>query len=147
MSDQDQRIGDSERDEATARLAEHFAAGRLTRFELDERTEQALSARTRGELDRLMIDLPPASAEALPTETVETTTGLTVATQQTPAAWRRAMLAPWAVFGVFFIILWAATGAGYFWPIWPIMGWGIGVAVTGISAYNSPNALKRGRRP
>ncbi|MDP9352022.1 MAG: 2TM domain-containing protein [Chloroflexota bacterium] len=24
--------------------------------------------------------------------------------------------------------IWALTGADYFWPIWPMMGWGIGVA-------------------
>ena len=23
--------------------------------------------------------------------------------------------------------IWAATGAGYFWPIWVILGWGIGI--------------------
>ena len=25
------------------------------------------------------------------------------------------------------IVIWAATGAGYFWPIWPLLGWGIGL--------------------
>jgi 2TM domain len=24
--------------------------------------------------------------------------------------------------------IWAATGAGYFWPIWVLLGWGIGLA-------------------
>ena len=24
--------------------------------------------------------------------------------------------------------IWAATGAGFFWPVFPILGWGIGVA-------------------
>jgi class 3 adenylate cyclase len=24
--------------------------------------------------------------------------------------------------------IWAASGGGYFWPVWPILGWGIGVA-------------------
>jgi class 3 adenylate cyclase len=32
---------------------------------------------------------------------------------------------------VFLIGIWAASGAGYFWPIWPILGWGIGLAVHG----------------
>lgn len=27
------------------------------------------------------------------------------------------------------IIVWAASGAGYFWPIWVIGGWGIGLAL------------------
>lgn len=26
------------------------------------------------------------------------------------------------------VAIWAMTGAGYFWLIWPMMGWGIGVA-------------------
>jgi hypothetical protein len=26
------------------------------------------------------------------------------------------------------IVVWAASGAGYFWPIWVIAGWGIGLA-------------------
>lgn len=29
---------------------------------------------------------------------------------------------------VMLIIIWAATGGGYFWPIWPIGGWAIGLA-------------------
>src|SRR4051794_17124596 len=24
--------------------------------------------------------------------------------------------------------IWAASGGGYFWPIWPILGWGMGIA-------------------
>ena len=26
------------------------------------------------------------------------------------------------------VAIWALTGAGYFWPIWPMLGWGVGVA-------------------
>ncbi len=48
----------------------------------------------------------------------------------------------WAVFAVFFVILWAVTGAGYFWPVFPILGWGIGVAIGGIKAYSSPDTYK-----
>ena len=29
---------------------------------------------------------------------------------------------------VLLIGVWAASGGGYFWPVWPILGWGIGVA-------------------
>ena len=25
--------------------------------------------------------------------------------------------------------IWALSGAGYFWPLWPILGWGIGLAL------------------
>jgi DNA-binding PadR family transcriptional regulator len=57
------RISDRDRERATARLCDHFAEGRLTREELDERITAALSARTAGDLRRVTADLPaPASA-------------------------------------------------------------------------------------
>jgi hypothetical protein len=52
------RAGDADRDATLAQLSEHFAAGRLTSEELDERSGRVLSARTMGELDELMSDLP-----------------------------------------------------------------------------------------
>jgi hypothetical protein len=52
------RIGDAERDTATAELGDHYAAGRLTLDELHERIALALSARTHGQLTRVMRDLP-----------------------------------------------------------------------------------------
>ncbi|MBA9004596.1 DUF1707 SHOCT-like domain-containing protein [Thermomonospora cellulosilytica] len=57
----DLRIGDAERDAVTAALHEHFAAGRLTRDELDERLEAALTARTEGDLREIVRDLPGPS--------------------------------------------------------------------------------------
>jgi class 3 adenylate cyclase len=32
---------------------------------------------------------------------------------------------------VFLIGIWAASGGGYFWPVWPILGWGIAVVFHG----------------
>lgn len=52
------RIGDAERDEAIASLGEHYAAGRLTREEFDERSDQAMTARFRTDLEPLFGDLP-----------------------------------------------------------------------------------------
>jgi hypothetical protein len=52
------RAADADRDAALTQLSEHFAAGRLTAEELDERSGRALRARTMGELDELMRDLP-----------------------------------------------------------------------------------------
>ena len=52
------RVSDTDRDHVTARLRDHFAEGRLTSGELDERISAALSARTFGDLRRVMADLP-----------------------------------------------------------------------------------------
>lgn len=54
------RIGDTERDNAVERLGEHFAAGRLTKEEFDERSTQASAARYDDELQPLFADLPGA---------------------------------------------------------------------------------------
>jgi hypothetical protein len=49
---------DGDRERVVASLRDHFAEGRLTRAELDERLTVALSARMAGDLRRLMADLP-----------------------------------------------------------------------------------------
>jgi Domain of unknown function (DUF1707) len=56
--DCDLRIGDAERDATMTQLREHFAAGRLTLDEVTERIDLALAAKTRGQIDGLMADLP-----------------------------------------------------------------------------------------
>jgi len=58
----DLRVSDADRDRALADLSEHFQAGRLTLEEFEERSGQALEARTARELTALFTDLPPAQA-------------------------------------------------------------------------------------
>jgi hypothetical protein len=58
MMDDRIRISDADREQVVARLREHFAEGRLTSDELDERIAAALSAKTAGDLRRVMADLP-----------------------------------------------------------------------------------------
>jgi hypothetical protein len=53
------RVGDADRNRTADLLKEAHAAGYLTLEEVDERLGAALGARTRGELDRLVTDLPP----------------------------------------------------------------------------------------
>jgi hypothetical protein len=60
------RASDSDRDRVTALLREHHAAGRLTAEEFGERMDRALEARTLGELDELMTDLPAIDLYQLP---------------------------------------------------------------------------------
>ncbi len=58
MNDDRLRVGDAERDVVTSALHEHFARGRLTRDELDERVETTLSAKTVADLRGVTGDLP-----------------------------------------------------------------------------------------
>ena len=67
--DEHLRIGDAEREQAATELGEHYAQGRLTAEEHAERLDRVWSARTRGELGPLFVDLPgPAGTRALPGE-------------------------------------------------------------------------------
>jgi hypothetical protein len=59
------RTSDADRDRVAALLRDHFAEGRLTRDELDERVTATLSATTFGDLRRVLADLP-AAVPALP---------------------------------------------------------------------------------
>lgn len=52
------RIGDAERDAVATALHDHFAQGRVTREELDERLDATLAAKTHGELREVVKDLP-----------------------------------------------------------------------------------------
>ena len=52
------RVGDADRDATATQLREHYAAGRLTLDELNERLEQTFAARTGADLNAVMRDLP-----------------------------------------------------------------------------------------
>jgi len=58
------RVGDAEREAAAAELREHYASGRLTLDELNERIDKAFAAKTRGDLNVLMTDLPSRRSES-----------------------------------------------------------------------------------
>jgi hypothetical protein len=106
----DTRVSDAEREKIAQTLREHAAQGRLSVDELSERLDRAYAARTQGELSELVVDLPSAPR---------------------PAPRRRPVLhgqlAVYLAVNLVLIVVWAATGAGYFWPIWSILGWGVGL--------------------
>ena len=69
MIDDRIRISDADRERVAARLREHFAQGRLSSDELDERISAALTAKTIGDLRPIMADLPepaPVAPQARP---------------------------------------------------------------------------------
>ena len=68
-SGNEMRVGDAEREAAAAELREHYASGRLTLDEMNERVDKAFAAKTRGDLNALMTDLPsrrPGEATGTP---------------------------------------------------------------------------------
>ena len=60
------RVSDAERDATLRLLGDHAAVGRLTLDELEQRSGQALAAKTRGELATLTSDLPQEGGQAQP---------------------------------------------------------------------------------
>jgi Domain of unknown function (DUF1707)/2TM domain len=113
------RIGDAERDRVIDQLADHHAAGRLTLAEFEDRMAAASTARTGADLAVLTADLPAPTAPPANRSPAR------------PPA-RRLQLDPavrtyLAVMALLWLI-WLVAGVGYPWPIWPMLGWGIGVA-------------------
>jgi hypothetical protein len=53
------RAGDADREAVGQALRRHHADGRIATEELQDRIRRCFSARTRGELDALLADLPP----------------------------------------------------------------------------------------
>ena len=58
------RVGDADRDAVAIQLREHFADGRLTLDELNERLDQTFAAKTKADLNTVMHDLPHAARPA-----------------------------------------------------------------------------------
>jgi Domain of unknown function (DUF1707) len=52
------RVGDADREAIAAQLREHYADGRLTLEELNERLDQTFAAKTKDDLNTVMRDLP-----------------------------------------------------------------------------------------
>jgi uncharacterized membrane protein len=126
--DDKMRVSDADRDRVASALREHFAAGRLTPDELDERVSAALNAKTAGELRRVMADLPgpgpvPPSAQPGPVPAAPRWPARRPGLRFVPLI-ALALLAglaisggPWLIFGIFrfFLMFWLiAAVAGIF---------------------------------
>lgn len=116
-SNQAELASDAERERVVEQLRVASTEGRLTVDELEGRTAEALGARTRAELAPLTRDLPGELArrrrDRPPLARVEHL---------------RRQIGPYLAVNLILIVVWAATGADYFWPIWPMLGWGLGIA-------------------
>ncbi|MFZ2172645.1 MAG: DUF1707 domain-containing protein [Rhodococcus sp. (in: high G+C Gram-positive bacteria)] len=94
------RIGTAEREQALNLLSEHFAAGRLTLPEFDERSGAVAIAMTRGELDHVFTDLPAPTADA------SAKAGNTSPESDDDHNWRRIVMAviPLVALVLFFVV-------------------------------------------
>jgi hypothetical protein len=114
------RIGDTERDRVIDQLADHHAVGRLTLAEFEDRMAAASTARSGADLAVLTADLPSLPPPPSPPRPAARRL------QLDPAV--RTYLAVMALLWLIWLVARLTTGAAYPWPIWPMLGWGVGVA-------------------
>lgn len=135
-SEAELRASDAERDRTVTQLREHFSAGRISEQEFDERSDAAYAARTVGQLNELLTDLPALPA-APPRPGHD---------PEREAARKRVLYKSGtaAITVLICVVIWAATGAGYFWPIWVLLGTGI-VALRSAWDELGPGAAERRR--
>ena len=67
------RASDADRDRTATLLREHHADGRLTAAEFHERVDAAFAAKTIGDLDALLADLPAIDLYRLPAAGIKRT--------------------------------------------------------------------------
>jgi Domain of unknown function (DUF1707) len=67
------RASDADRERTAQLLREHHAVGRLTAEEFDSRVEKVFQARTLGDLDALLADLPAIDLYQLPSAGIRPT--------------------------------------------------------------------------
>ena len=53
----------------------------------------------------------------------------------------RVHLAVYLAVNALLVLIWAFLSVGFFWPVWPILGWGIGVAAHAASVYFRPSEI------
>jgi len=106
-------------------VSDAAAEGYLGMGELDERFSAVWSARTRRELEDVVADLPAAWIR----ERARRAAGLRTGRQarSTVAPQLRSYLSVMALLVPIWLAVGVAAGAWYPWPIWPALGWGLGL--------------------
>jgi hypothetical protein len=127
------RASDADRDRVASLLREHHAAGRLTAEEFNERMDRALEAKTLGELDELMTDLPAIDLYQLPDASLRrgpTRPGQSLLPADpghgSPARFTPGTVAmgAWAVVTSAMVAIWAVAavvGSGTWFPWWALI--------------------------
>jgi uncharacterized protein DUF1707 len=129
------RASDADREQFVEALRQHHTEGRLTAEELAERTERAYTARTFADLDALAADLPPLRPPA-PASGWDSSADDLPRRMRPPGPRRSAAKANlirtvlwFGTLSVVLTVIWAATNfGGYFWPVWPMLGFMLAIA-------------------
>jgi hypothetical protein len=133
--DPQMRASDADRDRAATLLREHHAAGRLNPEEFQERLDATFEAKTLGDLDRLLADLPGIDLYQLPEASMRRA-GFDRPVP--PAATEHGRLSPhwraawgsWASVSLLLFVIWliSAIGGGgnlhSLWFLWISGPWG-----------------------
>jgi hypothetical protein len=132
------RASDADRDRTASLLREHHAAGRLTSEEFSDRLDRAFAARTVGEIDGLLKDLPGIDLYRLPDSALTRQPRQSQLARQRPGrhsgAWRVAW-GVWFTVSLVCFVIWGLTSApGYVWPLWVAAPWGAVLAGSWVTA-------------
>jgi DUF1707 SHOCT-like domain/2TM domain len=123
------RASDADRERTVEQLRQHHADGRLDLEEFSERMDRAYAAKTLAELDALMTDLPRDATPATPRPAGP----LDERRARRRQAFYRS-LATYLAVNALLVGIWLFSGRGYFWPIWVMLGWGVGIVAQGVWA-------------
>jgi Flp pilus assembly protein TadB len=122
------RAGDADRERYVEQLRHAHSEGRLDLEELQTRVDRAYAARTFGELDQLVSDLP-AELVAEPPRPDRPSPSTSPARRHRRQSGLRASWSAWAMVSGISVMIWAlvslsADQAAYFWPMWVAGPWG-----------------------
>ena len=111
------RASDADRERVVEMLRRNTAEGRISADEFDERMTAAYNAKTIGALAELTTDLPVDLAEH-----AQRQRELAKKAKPGKAMNRqvREQVSGLASLGVVLTVIWVISGAGYFWPAWPL---------------------------
>jgi hypothetical protein len=132
------RAGDADRRRVADELQRHYVEGRLSSDELTERVRQATAARTQGDLAALLQDLPPLTPAPSEPTAVAPQTESPGPVGSPSHRDVRTHVTSYALVMVLLVAIWLITSpGGYFWPIWPMLGWGFAVALHAVARRGS----------
>jgi hypothetical protein len=121
LSRDQMRASHADRERVVERLRAALDEGRLDLGEYDERLQQAYAARTYGDLDGLLTDLPVGQLPVLSEAPVEPR-------RKSPTAeWILHQWQSWVPAAVALTAIWAISGFGDYWPGWIIGIWAAAV--------------------